>query len=115
MTKKTNQDIQSILNTLNDWKGSEILIKKEERDDIDKNEFSLEDVEVVRQVEDEDDYVDPYSIELKGRGTVIKSNGTSPIPLNSYELPINQLLSFEASKDFLTIKTDRATYFLKNK
>ena len=83
MTKKTNHDIESILNTLNDWKGSEIMIKKEELNDIDKNSLSLEDVEIVRQAEDADDYVDPYSIELKGRGTVIKQNGTTPLPLNS--------------------------------
>lgn len=115
MAKEPKESIQKILNTLNDWKGSELEIKKEERNDIDKNNFSLEDVEVVRHVEDEDDYVDPYSIELKGRGTVISANGTHTLPLNSYNLPINQLLSFEASKDLLTIKTDRATYFIKNK
>lgn len=115
MTKETNENIQSILNTLNDWKGSKLEIKKVERDDIDRNTFSLEDVDIVKQMGDEDDYVDPYTIELKGRGTVISANGPQKLPLNSYELPINQLLSLEASKDLLTIKTDRATYFIKNK
>ncbi|MBU8907421.1 hypothetical protein [Desertibacillus haloalkaliphilus] len=109
-----NKQIESLLDTLNEWKGSDISIEKEEKNDIDKNTMSLEDVAVVQQPNDEDDYVDPYTIELKGIGTVLNHNGTSQLPLNSYELPLKQLLSFEASNEFLTIKTDRATYILKN-
>ncbi|WP_026672113.1 hypothetical protein [Alkalihalobacterium bogoriense] len=113
MTKKTNEQIQNILETLQEWKGSNISIQKTERRDIDNNLMELEDVEVVKQLDDEDDYVDPYTIELKGRGTVLNAAGSKPLPLQSYELPINQLLSFEASQEFLTIKTDRATYVIK--
>jgi hypothetical protein len=115
MTEKTIEQIQSILKELNNWKGTDISINKQEKDDIDRNSLSLEDVEIVHQVRDEDDYVDPYTIQLKGTGTVVYPNGTSPLPLNSYELPIRQLLSAEVSQGFLTIKTDRATYILKNK
>ncbi|WP_078554224.1 hypothetical protein [Bacillus alkalicellulosilyticus] len=115
MTKKTNEGIETILDTLEDWKGSNISIQKQERKDIDNNQMKLEDVEIVKQLNDIDDYVDPYTIELKGRGTVLNTGGTQPLPLQSYELPIKQLVSFEASKEFLTIKTDRATYVIKNK
>ncbi|MEG9297678.1 hypothetical protein V6B33_14505 [Mangrovibacillus sp. Mu-81] len=115
MTEKTIEQIQSILKELNNWKGTNISINKQEKDDIDRNTLSLEDVEIVHQVRDEDDYVDPYTIQLKGKGTVVYPNGTPPLPLNSYELPIRQLLSFEVSQGFLTIKTDRATYILNNK
>lgn len=113
MTERTDQQIETIIETLSRWKGSEITIKKEELNDIDKNTISLEDVQIARQLEDEDDYVDPYTIELKGKGTVVNHTGTVKLPLNSYELPLRQLLSFEASKEFMTIKTDRATYVIK--
>ena len=113
MTERTDQQIESILDTLSSWKGSQITIKKEELNDVDNNTLSLEDVRISRQLDDEDDYVDPYTIQLKGKGTVINHSGSAQLPLNSYELPLRQLLSFEASKEFMTIKTDRATYFIK--
>ncbi|WP_209122256.1 hypothetical protein [Alkalihalobacillus sp. BA299] len=113
MTDQSNEEIQSILNHLNDWKGEQLSIEKKERDDLDKNTLSLEEVEVVHQMDDTDDYVDPYTIQLRGKGTVVHTNGKAKLPLNSYELPIKQLLSFETSKEFMTIKTDRATYFIK--
>lgn len=114
MTKETNEKIQTIMDTLQDWKGSELEIEKKELGDVDKNTIALEDVEIVKQPHDEEDYVDPYTIELKGKGTIITRNGSAQkLPLNSYELPINQLLAIEASKDLLTIKTDRATYLIK--
>lgn len=109
-----NKSIEFLLHELDEWVGSEITIEKQERDDLDKNKLKLEDVEIVRQLEDEDDYVDPYSIQLKGRGTVYQKDGkTSKLPLDSYQLPIHELHSIEASSEFLTIKTDRATYILK--
>ncbi|WP_096199616.1 hypothetical protein [Bacillus sp. FJAT-45350] len=113
MTEHTNHQIESIIGKLKSWQGSNISIKKEERDDTDNNELALEEVLIAEQVEDEDDYVDPYTIQLKGKGTVVNHNGTSSLPLHSYELPLKQLLSFEASKEFMTIKTDRATYIIK--
>lgn len=113
MTKRTNEQIEHILETLNEWKGEKISIEKAERDDIDKNTLSLAEVEVVHQPEDVDDYVDPFSIELRGKGTVVNNTGTKRLPLDSYELPIKELVSFEASKEFMTIKTDRATYIIR--
>ena len=113
MSSKSNEEIQSILNHLNDWKGEQLSIEKQERDDVDRNTLSLEEVEIVEQVEDTDDYVDPYTIQLRGKGTVVHTNGKAKLPLNSYELPIRELLSFETSKEFMTIKTDRATYYIK--
>lgn len=114
MTKFTNQKINLLLHELNDWVGSEITIEKKERDDLDKNTLSLDGVDIVKQIVDEDDYVDPYTIELKGNGTVVHKNGqSSKLPLDSYELPLHELHSIEASKEFITVKTDRATYVLK--
>ncbi|OIJ12742.1 hypothetical protein BKP35_09165 [Anaerobacillus arseniciselenatis] len=114
MTKFTNSKIKFLLQELNDWVGSEITIEKEERNDLDKNTLSLENVEIVKQVENEDDYVDPYSIELQGKGTVIQDGRKSTkLPLDSYELPLHELHSVEASSELLTVKTDRATYKLK--
>lgn len=114
MTKYTNAKINYLLKELNNWVGSEITIEKEEREDLDKNKIKLENVEIVKQIENEDDYVDPYSIELQGKGTVIDKSGKSlKLPLDSYELPLHELHSIEASTEFLTVKTDRATYTLK--
>ncbi|OLO40364.1 hypothetical protein BTR23_07705 [Alkalihalophilus pseudofirmus] len=113
MTEKSYEGIESILNHLKDWKGEQLSIEKNEREDVDRNTLSLEEVEVVHQADDTDDYVDPYTIQLRGKGTVVHSNGKAKLPLNSYELPIRQLLSFETSKEFMTIKTDRATYYIK--
>ena len=114
MTKFTNEKIKFLLQELNNWVGSEITIEKEERNDLDKNTLALEDVEIVKQIENEDDYVDPYSIELKGKGTVLHQNRkATKLPLDSYELPLHELHSIEASNEFLTVKTDRATYIIK--
>jgi hypothetical protein len=114
MTEMTNKSIEFLLNELNDWIGSEITIEKKERDDFDINKLDLNGVEIVRQLEDEDDYVDPFTIQLQGNGTVYQKDGkSSKLPLDSYELPIHELHSIEASSEFLTIKTDRATYVLK--
>lgn len=110
----TNKSIEFLLHELNDWVGSEMTIEKQERDDLDKNTLNLKGVEIVRQLEDEDDYVDPYTIELSGNGTVYQKDGkTSKLPLDSYQLPLHELHSIEASNELVTIKTDRATYILK--
>ena len=114
MTEMTNKSIEFLLNELNQWVGSDITIEKKERDDLDTNKLALSGVEIVRQLEDEDDYVDPYTIQLQGHGTVYQKDGrSSKLPLDSYELPLHELHSIEASNEFLTIKTDRATYVLK--
>lgn len=110
----TNKSIELLLHQLDDWVGAEITIEKQEQGDIDKNKLKLQGVEIIRQLEDEDDYVDPYSIQLNGSGTVYQKNGkTSKLPLDSYQLPIHQFHSVEASNELLTVKTDRATYILK--
>ncbi|MGO4886511.1 hypothetical protein ACJ2A9_02025 [Anaerobacillus sp. MEB173] len=109
----TNKKIEYLMQELTNMKGSEITIEKEERHDIDRNTLELENVSIVKQARDDDDYVDPYTIQLKGKGTVINKNGSSPLPLNSYELSLKELHSIEASNEFLTIKTDRGTYILK--
>ncbi|MCT8137906.1 hypothetical protein H1D32_09150 [Anaerobacillus sp. CMMVII] len=113
MSEMTNKSIEFLLKELNHWVGSEITIEKQERNDIDENKLALTGVEVVKQLEDEDDYVDPFTIQLQGKGSVLQSGKTTRLPLNSYELPIHELHSIEASNEFLTIKTDRATYVLK--
>lgn len=114
MSKLTNKSIEYLLQQLNGWVGSTITIEKLERNDLDMNKISLKGVEIVRQLEDEDDYVDPYTIQLQGHGNVNQENGHKyKLPLDSYELPIRELLSVEASAELLTIKTDRATYTLK--
>lgn len=110
----TNKSIELLLHELNDWVGAEITIEKQEGDDLDKNKLKLQGVEIVRQLEDEDDYVDPYAIQLSGSGTVYQKNGkTSKLPLDSYQVPIHKLHSIEASDELLTVKTDRATYIIK--
>ncbi|WNF35194.1 hypothetical protein RJD24_12000 [Bacillaceae bacterium IKA-2] len=112
--KYKNKSIELLLHELNDWVGASITIEKQERDDIDKNRIKLQGVEIIRQLEDEDDYVDPYSIQLTGSGTVYQQNGqTSKLPLDSYQLPVHKLHSIEASNELLTVKTDRATYIFK--
>lgn len=114
MSEMKNKSVEFLVNELNDWVGSEITIEKKERNDIDKNKLALEGVEIVKQIEDEDDYVDPFTIQLQGNGTVFQKGGKSiKLPLSSYELPLRELHSIEASEEFLTIKTDRATYVLK--
>ncbi|OIJ13026.1 hypothetical protein BKP37_10915 [Anaerobacillus alkalilacustris] len=114
MSEMTNKSIKFLLQELQGWVGSEITIEKKERNDLDKNTLALSGVEIANQVEDEDDYVDPHTIQLKGNGTVLQKNGnTFKLPLDSYELPIHELYSIEASSELLTVKTDRATYILK--
>ncbi|RXI97875.1 hypothetical protein DS745_16075 [Anaerobacillus alkaliphilus] len=114
MSEMTNKSIEFLLKELNSWVGSEITIEKEELNDLDKNTIALSGVEIVRQLEDDDDYVDPYTIQLQGHGSVIKDDRSSvDLPLDSYELPLHQLESIEASAELLTIKTDRAKYTLK--
>lgn len=53
------------------------------------------------------------TIEFQEGSTVILHNKTSTIPLTYYSLSLDDLLSLEASKDLLTIKTEQATYFIK--
>lgn len=114
MGQLTNDSIKILLNDLNEWVGSEITIEKQERDDLDVNKLTLDGVDIVNQIEDEDDYVDPHTIQLKGNGSIIQKDGsTVHLPLDSYDLPIQELYSIEASSELVTLKTDRATYILK--
>ncbi len=114
MSEMTNKSIEFLLKELNGWVGSDITIEKEELNDLDRNTIALSGVEIVKQLEDEDDYVDPYTIQLQGHGSVIKEDRSSvKLPLDSYELPLHELVAVEASAELLTIKTDRATYTIK--
>lgn len=114
MSNYKNKSIEFLLQKLNELKGSEITIEKKERDDLDMNKLVLDNVEIVNQLHDIDDYVDLQTVELQGKGSVITSDGKRmKLPLDSYELPIHQLHSVEASGELLTIITDRATYSIK--
>lgn len=114
MSEYINKSIEFLLKELNDWKGSEITIEKKELNDVDKHQLSLEAVAVVNQLYDFDNYVELQTIELQGIGSVITDDGKKhKLPLNSYELPMQELHSIETSNELLTIKTDRATYTIK--
>ncbi len=116
MSEMRNKSIEFILHELTQWIGSEITIEKKERGDFDKNKLSLSGVEIVKQITNEDDYVDPYTIQLQGKGTVEhEEQNATKLPLNSYELPIRELVSVEAANEFVIITTDRGTYELKRK
>lgn len=67
-----------------------ILIKKEEQNDIDQIEMELRDVGLMSHSDTFDDYLSPQAILLQGSGFIIQlDDEKNPLPRDSYEIPLN--------------------------
>ncbi|MWV43178.1 hypothetical protein GRF59_06000 [Paenibacillus sp. HJL G12] len=104
------------LNLIQEWLEKHlqktILIRKEEQGDLDETRVLLEGVEYKENVSTIDDYAEGSSLILHGPGKVLNEQGDIPLPQNTFQIYVDGLADCQAGEDGITMKTDRAKYFI---
>jgi len=97
-----------------DWLLSQIdtplVIRKEERGDVDQVLMKLEKVSFLPGDPDRDDYVEDDRLVLLGDGRIATDDGAHELPRHSYEIPLRPDFRSELADGELRLTTDRASY-----
>ncbi|MDD9265408.1 hypothetical protein ACFPES_00020 [Paenibacillus sp. GCM10023248] len=91
-----------------------ILIKKEEQNDIDQVEIALQDVGLMSHSDSIDDYLSPQAILLHGSGFIFQlDDDKQPLPGDSFEIPLNGNFHGYQDENGMEINTEAASYSIK--
>ncbi|GIO29495.1 MULTISPECIES: hypothetical protein [Paenibacillus] len=92
--------------------GETLLIRKEERDDIDETRVRLKSVEYDETVPTFDEYAEGSSLILHGPGNILGGHGDLPLPRDQYQIYVDG--KFDCSRDGngLSVTTGRAKYHI---
>lgn len=99
---------------LNEWTGKNIKISKQEIEDDDETFMVLEKVTYSEDRRRLDDYEAMHALQLSGIGKV--ENGDhdlKPLPLSSYEIPLDDTTNNQFDGSRFTLKNDRGTYTIE--
>lgn len=103
-----------------DWLQSqvdkELLISKQEGDDLDELRIMLHSVERrAARPDGLDDYTNGEALLLHGTGTVLTEGREAVLPLDTFEIPLEGLRLTETADDAALVVTERARYKLEVK
>ena len=89
-----------------------LIIRKEERGDVDQVLMKLEKVSFLPGDPDRDDYVEDDRLVLLGDGRIATDDGGGAyeLPRHSYEIPLRSDFRSELADGELRLTTDRASY-----
>ena len=89
-----------------------VTITKREQEDLDEIRLELDDVALRKSKHfDAEHYARDEAILLRGFGQVISDHGDpAPLPLDTFEIPLEGKVIAETADDRLQITTDRAQY-----
>jgi len=90
--------------------GETLLIRKEEREDIDETRVRLESVEYDETVPTFDDYAEGSSLILHGAGNVVSGDGELPLPRDQYQIYVDGQFDCNPDANGLSLTTGRAKY-----
>ncbi|MEK0315843.1 hypothetical protein [Cohnella sp. 56] len=89
----------------------ELLVSKQEDDDLDEVRIRLGSVEHRAAKENAlDDYTDSAALLLRGMGTVVTEGREAALPMDTFEIPLEGLSLTETADDAALLVTERARY-----
>lgn len=107
----TIEDVHAILQQ---WIGKQITIQKKELQDDDQTTMYLESVTYEINKERLDDYTSTYHLHLNGNGIIeTVHNNAEPLPLPTYEIPLEDQSVYQYSDNILHIINDRGQYTIR--
>ena len=107
----TIEDVHAILQQ---WIGKQITIQKKELQDDDQTTMYLESVTYEINKERLDDYTSTYHLHLNGNGIIeTVHNNAEPLPLPTYEIPLEDQSVYQYSENILHIINDRGQYTIR--
>lgn len=107
----TDQAVQ-LLKLLEQRKGLEMDILKEEDGDVDKISMNLGGAELLRNPGSDGD-VSGDIVLLYGAAVIVTDSGREPVPGDSYEIPLQSSASVEEEGDGIRVHTERALYVIR--
>jgi hypothetical protein len=110
MTNNWGIQLAEVLQNLDGWSGSKLLVRKVENGDIDETSMQLEQSDFMQNQPTMDGYISPYVIRLKGEGEVVMDEMTADLPFSSYEIAMNEVIDVQVKNDMIYLRTDRGDY-----
>ncbi|TLS38158.1 hypothetical protein [Pseudalkalibacillus caeni] len=105
---------QELEHLLNEWKGDNVIIQKEEMDDKDKTIMKLEDFSFQERDQTIDDYTSEMLLQLKGEGKVISDQSAEPLPFSRFEIPLEEVSQMHLDETSIQLKTERGSYTISH-
>ncbi|MBW7459120.1 hypothetical protein ACFOLF_32550 [Paenibacillus sepulcri] len=104
---------QSLVDWLQSHTGQELLIRKQEQEDLDEVRLELSDIDYRSSRSDSiDEYTSDSALLLHGRGTVITEDSEEELPSRTFEIPLQGLNYAKQENDALVLETERAKYLI---
>lgn len=105
--------IQQVCGWFEANKEKNIMIKKEEQNDIDQIEIELQDVGLLSYSDTLDAYLSPQAIVLRGNGCIVTfDDEKQSLPEDSYEIPFMGNFHGIQNEQGMEIQTEVASYFI---
>ncbi|KSU84073.1 hypothetical protein GA0061096_0090 [Fictibacillus enclensis] len=101
--------IIDIKNTINDWAGNQITIRKEENEDLDQINIQLEKA-TFEQRDSVDDYIADNVMFLHGTAYSTEDGEKTELPSVLYEVPLDGIEEINTDQSIITFKTSRGQY-----
>jgi hypothetical protein len=102
--------VAELLQNLDGWNGSNLLVQKVENGDLDETAIQLQNTEFLQNKPTMDGYISPVVIRLRGDGEVYTNHVTSDLPMSSYEIAMSEVHDVQMRDNTIYLKTDRGDY-----
>ncbi|MBO8170560.1 MAG: hypothetical protein H0Z33_01595 [Bacillaceae bacterium] len=112
MAQSDQFPLQDLTSILENWKGEEVRITREEDGERIQAVLHLQDVETGERGSTIDDYVAKRFIRLTGPGTIITDEAGGPLPDERYEIPLDTVIDKTYDGVQLYLTTGRGFYIL---
>jgi hypothetical protein len=105
-----NLDINQLKSTLQSWGNVQLLISKVEMGDVDQTVINLSELGFERYERHTDDYLSSATLQLVGKGYQVMEDTDIPMPYQTYDIPVEDVLDFQNDGDRIHLVTNRASY-----
>ncbi|OZM58061.1 hypothetical protein CIB95_00335 [Lottiidibacillus patelloidae] len=110
MTNPWGIQVAEVLQNLEGWQGSKLLVRKVENGDFDETSVQLSATDFMQNQPTMDGYISPYVIRLQGDGEVIMDSMTADLPMSSYEIAMGEVYNVDIDNNMIHLRTDRGDY-----
>jgi hypothetical protein len=110
MSNQWGIQVAEVLQSLEGWQGSKLLVQKVENGDLDETTVQLSNADFSQNKPTMDGYIAPYVISLQGDGEVVTDSMTADLPLSSYEIAMSEVYDVNVQNNIIYLRTDRGDY-----
>lgn len=108
------ETLETITSALDRLKGNGVIITKDEIDDRDETSMQLESFALENYERPVDDYLSATTLQLAGGGETITDEHSEPLPYSSYDIPLEDIQSFNVTDGQVYLKTSRGEYTISS-